>query len=134
MASKLQLVPAKERDEDDAIQRAAVQSRYAMDTVSKKLLKETGRRATMRLFNMLGDEEKWEALGPRNQLAAIEVALTRAFGRVETVTADEKLTEGKDKDTGALPGHLRALAATLDLPELRGAKAATKVDGGDAGE
>lgn len=134
MATKLQLVPAKQKGEDDEIQRAAVQSRYAMDTVSKKLLKETGRRATMRLFNMLGDEETWGSLGPRNQLTAIEVALTRAFGRVETVTADEKLTEGKDKDTGALPQHLRALASQLDLPELRGARSATKVDGGDAEE
>lgn len=128
MASKLQLVPGKEQG-DDAIHRANVQSRYAMDTVSQKLLKETGRRASLRLFDILGNEEKWEALGPRNQLAAIEVALTRAFGRVETVTADEKLNDDKGKDTGALPGHLRALAATLDLPELRGAKSATKVDG-----
>lgn len=130
MASKLQLVPAKDREGDDAIQRAAVQSRYAMDTVSQKLLKETGRRAALRLFALLGEDEKWEQVGPRNQIALIELALTRAFGRVETVTADEKLVGDKDSVAGALPSHLRALAGSLDLPELRGAKAA-KVDEGD---
>lgn len=130
MASKLQLVPAKDKDGDDAIQRAAVQSRYAMDTVSQKLLKETGRRAALRLFKLLGEDAEWEAVGPRNQIALIELALTRAFGRVETVTADEKLSNDKDTVSGALPSHLRALAGSLDLPELRGAKAA-KVDGSE---
>jgi hypothetical protein len=128
MGSKLQLVPAKDREGDDAIQRAAVQSRYAMDTVSQKLLKETGRRAALRLFALLGEDDKWDQVGPRNQIALIELALTRAFGRVETVTADEKLVGDKDTVAGALPSHLRALAGSLDLPELRGAKSATKVD------
>ena len=126
MASKLVLVPSK--GGDDEIQRAAVQHRYAMDTVSQKLLKETGRRAALRLFEMLGNEEKWEQVGPRNQIALVELALNRAFGRVETVTADEKLGSDKDNVAGALPNHLRALAGSLDLPELRGAKAATKGD------
>jgi len=47
------------------------------------------------------------------------------------VTADEKIADDKDNVAGALPSHLRLLAGKLDLPELRGAKAATKVDGED---
>lgn len=127
MPSKLALVPRGGKG-DDEIHRAAIQHRYAMDSVSQKLLKETGRRAAMRLFAMLGDDDKWDKVGPRNQIALMELALNRAFGRVETVTAEEKLVSDKDTVSGALPSYLRSLAGTLDLPELRGAKAATKVD------
>lgn len=127
MGSKLVLVPNK--GGDDEIQRAAIKSRYAMDETSRKLLKETGRRAAMKLFEFMNDNEKWDQVGPRNQIALLELALNRAFGRVETVTADEKIADDKDNVAGALPSHLRLLAGKLDLPELRGAKAATKVDG-----
>jgi hypothetical protein len=129
MGSKLVLVPNK--GGDDEIQRAAIKSRYAMDETSRKLLKETGRRAAMKLFEFMNDNEKWDQVGPRNQIALLELALNRAFGRVETVTADEKIADDKDNVAGALPSHLRLLAGKLDLPELRGAKAATKVDGED---
>ena len=126
MGSKLVLVPPSKGD--DEIQRAAVKHRYAMDETSRKLLKETGRRAAMKLFEFMNDDEKWSQVGPRNQIALLELALNRAFGRVETVTADEKMATDSDAVAGALPSHLRLLAGKLDLPELRGAKAATKVD------
>lgn len=113
---------------EDKVRTAAKEQRYALDSASAKLLKETGRRAAMRLFEMLGDEDKWENVGPRNQIALIELALTRAFGRVETVSAEAKLMDDKTEVAGALPNHLRALAGTLNLPELQGAKAAKKDD------
>lgn len=113
---------------EDRIQKAGKDQRYALDSTSAKLLKETGRRAAMRLFNLLGDDDKWDQVGPRNQIALIDLALNRAFGRIETVTAETKLMEDKTEVAGALPNHLRALAGTLALPELQGAKSAKKED------
>lgn len=130
MTTKLLIVP---KPEDDEIQRKAVHYRYAMDNVSQKLLKETGRRAAMRLFEMMDNTEKWDSIGPRNQLSLIELALNRAFGRTETVSVDEKIGSDKETVAGALPSYLKSLAGSLDLPELRGAKAA-KVDGQGEGE
>ena len=123
--AKLVVVP---KSAEDQIRKVADTARYAMDSTSAKLLKETGRRAAMRLFDMLGNDEKWEQLGQRNQIALVELALTRAFGRVENVTADEKLTDSKGEVAGALPMHLKALAGRLTLPELQGAKAAVERD------
>lgn len=113
---------------EDRIQKVGKDQRYALDSTSAKLLKETGRRAAMRLFNLLGDDDKWDQVGPRNQIALIDLALNRAFGRIETVTAETKLMEDKTEVAGALPNHLRALAGTLALPELQGAKSAKKED------
>jgi len=121
--AKLMVVP--QSPEDQAIAGDKVR-RYALDSASQKLLKETGRRAAMRLFEMLGDDAKWNEVGPRNQISLIDLALTRAFGRVETVSAEAKLEDDTDKVAGTLPTHLRALASTLQLPELQGAKAAVK--------
>lgn len=113
---------------EDKVRAAEKERRYALDTASAKLLKETGRRAAMRLYEMLGQDEKWDQIGPRNQIALIDLALNRAFGRIETVTAETKLMEDKTEVAGALPNHLRALAGSLVLPELQGAKAAKKED------
>lgn len=128
-SADLVVVPLSKKTDDD-IQKRMTKSRYAMDSTSHKLLKETGRRAVMRLFDLLGDEEKWEQAGVRNQIALLDMAMTRAFGRVETVSADAKLDTDPNETAGRLPNHLRALAGSLDLPELRGAKAA-KVDDED---
>jgi len=113
---------------EDKIAKASKEQRYALDSASAKLLKETGRRAAMRLFNLLGDDDKWDAVGPRNQIALLDLALNRAFGRIETVSAEAKLMDDKSEIAGALPNHLRALAGTLALPELQGARAAKKDD------
>lgn len=117
------MVVASTAPEDEVV-KSKYDQRYAMDAASAKLLKETGRRATMRLFEMLGDDEKWGAVGPRNQIALVELALNRAFGRVETNTAEAKMADSKVEIAGALPHHLRALASTLMFPEMAGAKAA----------
>jgi hypothetical protein len=82
----------------------------------------------MRLFELMGDDDKWSEVGPRNQIALIDLALSRAFGRIENVTAEAKLMDDKTEVAGSLPNHLKALAGTLALPELQGAKAAKKDD------
>lgn len=113
---------------EDKVSFAAREQRYALDSASAKLLKETGRRAAMRLFELMGDDDKWSEVGPRNQIALIDLALSRAFGRIENVTAEAKLMDDKTEVAGSLPNHLKALAGTLALPELQGAKAAKKDD------
>lgn len=113
---------------EDQVRKAMVHDRYAMDAASAKLVKETGRRAVLRMFDLLSDEEKWASMGTRNQLALLDMAINRAFGRVESVSAEAKLADSKTEVAGALPQHLRALAGTLSLPELQGAKAAKKQD------
>ena len=121
--AKLTVVPPSPEDQ---VRKAAAHDRYALDAASAKLLKENGRRAVLKMFEMLNDEEKWEGMGPRNQMALIDMAITRAFGRVETVSADAKLADATSEVAGALPHHLRLLAGTLNLPELQGAKSAKK--------
>ena len=121
--AKLTVVP---QSPEDQVRKAAVHDRYALDAASAKLLKENGRRAVLKMFEMLNDEEKWNGMGPRNQMALIDMAITRAYGRVETVTAEAKLADATSEVAGALPHHLRLLAGTLNLPELQGAKSAKK--------
>lgn len=111
---------------EDQVRKAAATDRYSIDAGSVKLLKETGRRAVLKMFDMLADEEQWKSMGPRNQMALLEMAMNRAFGRVETVTAEAKLADSTSEIAGALPHHLRLLAGTLNLPELQGAKSAKK--------
>ena len=114
---------------EEQVRRAVAHERYAMDGASAKLVKENGRRAVLKMFEMLNDEEKWAGLGTHNQMALIDLALNRAFGRVENVTAETKLSSADSEVAGALPHHLRLLAGTLNLPELQGAKSAKKEDG-----
>lgn len=121
--AKLTVVP---QSPEDQVRKAAVHDRYALDAASAKLLKENGRRAVLKMFELLNDEEKWNGMGPRNQMALIDMAITRAYGRVETVSAEAKLADSTSEVAGALPHHLRLLAGTLNLPELQGAKSAKK--------
>lgn len=123
--AKLTVVP---QSPEEQVRRAVAHERYAIDGASAKLVKETGRRAVLKMFEMLNDEEKWNGMGPRNQMALIDLALNRAFGRVENVTAEAKMADSNSEVSGALPHHLRLLAGTLNLPELQGAKSAKKID------
>jgi hypothetical protein len=92
--------------------------RYEQDAYALRNIREAGRRASMKLLHMLENEAEWEGLAPRVRMQVIELALTRAYGRVETVTAEEKAASAGTEVVGALPSHLRALAASLVLPEL----------------
>lgn len=122
-----EVVPIKSVDGDSKAMRR--NHRYAIDMASLKLIKESGRRATMRLFEMIENEAEWAELSARDKLAIIETAMSRAYGRVETESAELKIEAGEsDAPTAALPTYLRSLAGKLDLPELRGAKAATSVE------
>lgn len=122
-----EVVPIIDRTGQTAGSRRA--SRYAIDVASLKLLKESGRQATRRLFDLISDEAAWADLSAKDKLAIIDTALNRAYGRVETESAEVKLeSENMDAPTAALPTYLKSLAGKLDLPELRGAKAASSVE------
>lgn len=124
---KGEVVPIIDRTGQTAGSRRA--SRYAIDVASLKLLKESGRQATRRLFDLISDEAAWAELSAKDKLSIIDTALNRAYGRVETESAEVKLdSETSDAPTAALPTYLRSLAGKLDLPELRGAKAASSVE------
>ena len=124
---KGEVVPMVDKTGQDRHTRRA--SRYAIDTASLKLLKESGRQATRRLFDLISDEAAWAELSAKDKLSIIDTALNRAYGRVETESAEVKMeAENTDAPTAALPTYLRSLAGKLDLPELRGAKAATSVE------
>ena len=66
-------------------------------------------------------------LTAKAQLAVITLALDRAYGRVENITAETKMGSMEAQQSGgALPNHLRALAGLLTLPEMSGARKAEK--------
>ena len=98
--------------------------RYEQDVYAARNLREAGRRASMKLLNLLDNEALWESLPDRVKVQVITVALDRAYGRVETLTAEEKAAGPGDETVGALPSRLRELAGSLALPELAKAKRA----------
>lgn len=111
------------------VMKTKMDQRYAIDPASLKILKEAGRRAALRLFDMITKDETWENLNDRSRIVLLELALNRAYGKVETITVEEKaLEQTKPEIAGALPHHLRALAGMISLPELQGAKAAKSSD------
>jgi hypothetical protein len=119
--SKLELVKVQPEPDRAAEARA---KRYEQDVYAMRNLREAGRRASMKLLNMVENEAIWEALPDRVKVQLITLALDRAYGRVETVTAEEKATAGSDEVVGMLPAHLRALAGSLSLPEMAKSKRA----------
>ena len=122
--SKLVVVASQAEEE---VKRIAVEARYAVDPYSAKNLKEAGRRASMKLLNMIENEAIWAELSAKAQLAVITLALDRAYGRVENITAETKMGSlDAQQSGGALPNHLRALAGSLTLPEMSGARKAEK--------
>lgn len=119
--AKLELVKLDlgEGGDGDAGDSKSAPRRYEHDAYAQKLIRETGRRAARRFFQMVDNDAFWEGLSPRVQAKLIEMALDRAYGKVETVTAEEKSAAGQQGEiAGALPSHLRALAGSLTLPEM----------------
>jgi hypothetical protein len=98
--------------------------RYVPDSYAAKNLREAGRRASMKLLQMVENESIWESLPDRVKVQVITMALDRAYGRVETLTSDLKVAE--PEDGGGVPAHLRALAGSLALPELKNVAKAEK--------
>lgn len=121
MARKLELVKiqaeAKEQETGPA-------RRYVHDAYAAKHFREAARKLSHRLRMIVEDDAQWEQLRPREQVAVADLILNRAYGRVETVSTEEK-TMPQSSD-GALPDHLRALSGNLSLPELQNTEKAKK--------
>ena len=113
--SKLELVKITPETGPAAEARA---KRYEQDVYAMRNLREAGRRASMKLLNMVENQAIWDVLSDRVKIQLITLALDRAYGRVETVSAEEKAVSSTTEIVGILPAHLRALAGSLALPEL----------------
>ena len=95
-----------------------------MDQRAHKHFQAAGSKAAHRLRMLLESDAAFEALGPRHQLTVISLALERAYGKAETVTAEEKALPAEN--TASLPNNLRQIASGLALPELQNARKAEK--------
>jgi hypothetical protein len=122
--SKLELVKLEVDPATESAPAGMRGRRYEQDVYAARNIREAGRRASMKLLNMLDNEAIWESLPDRVKVQVITAALDRAYGRVETATAEEKAAAVGEEPVGALPAHLRALASSLLLPEMAKAKRA----------
>lgn len=123
MSNKLELVKIEPQPETGG-GKSERHRRYELDQRAHKHFQAAGSKAAHRLRMLLENDAAFEALGPRNQLAVISLALDRAYGKTETVTAEEKALPAEN--TAALPNNLRQIAAGLSLPEMQNAKKAEK--------
>lgn len=121
MARKLELVKL---EADAQAQESGSARRYVHDAYAAKHFRDAARKLSHRLRVLVEDDAKWNDLRPREQVAVADLILNRAYGRVETVSTEEK-TMPQTAD-GSLPDHLRALSGLLALPEMKNAEKAKK--------
>jgi hypothetical protein len=98
--------------------------RYVHDAYAAKHFRDTARKLSLRLRKMVESDEQWDALRPREKVALADLILNRAYGRVETISQEDK--SAPQESVGALPEHLRSLAGLLALPELKNSAKAEK--------
>lgn len=68
--------------------------RYAMPPAVIAALRQAGQKATARLLAMVENDEVFEKLSPKDQMALISLTLDRAYGRTEASTvADVNLAK-----------------------------------------
>lgn len=107
----------------------AVSNRYTMDEYAATNIYESGRKASLRLHAMLTNDAVWDRLKPSEQLRAIDTAMDRAYGRVESLSAETKLNADEASDEGVaglLPQALADVAKKVLLPEMAKHKSATE--------
>lgn len=78
---------------------------------------------------MLTNDAVWDRLKPSEQLRAIDTAMDRAYGRVESLSAETKLNADEASDEGVaglLPQALADVAKKVLLPEMAKHKSATE--------
>jgi len=98
--------------------------RYVHDAYAAKHFRDAARKVALRMRKMVEDDAQWEALRPREQVAVAGMILDRAYGRVESISQEDK--SAPQESINALPDHLRSLAGMLALPEMKNATKAKK--------
>jgi hypothetical protein len=98
--------------------------RYVHDAYAAKHFRDAARKVALRMRKMVEDDAQWEQLRPREQVAVAGMILDRAYGRVESISQEDK--SAPQESINALPDHLRSLAGMLALPEMKNATKAKK--------
>jgi hypothetical protein len=97
--------------------------RYAMPLQALDNVKIAGLVATSRLLDILtNDSEKdgFDTLKPLEQAKFIELAMTQAFGRVDSATNERKnIPDPDNAKTVTLRDNLKRLGNLIELPEMR---------------